>query len=129
MNIRNLINSAKVFGVAALSVFVMGACKGHKSVEIIKNGQKTESNNLDTLRVYAVYDLYNAVSAVRTFGCVDKYGNDSYVIMDVGPKGSNKMGCAIFVERGDTIVLKGNEFISNLTTDRIRKEFITEKQK
>ena len=121
---------AKLFVLVPL--VMLASCK--KS-ETAKKGVYRETFNqtssvtkdIDTFRVTGVYDVYGGFREVgRTITCVDNQGNENFIAFDVMKKGSS-MRQGEYIERGDTIVLKGDTLVANITRERIKSEFVKSK--
>ena len=116
---------AKLFVLVPL--VMLSSCK--KS-ETTKKGvyretfNQTITKDIDTFRVTGVYDVYGGFRDVgRMIMCVDNQGNENFIVFDVMKKGSS-MRQGEYIERGDTIVLKGDTLVTNITRERIKSEFI-----
>ena len=80
--------------------------------------------DIDTVRVTGVYDVYGVWNqAVRLITCVDNQGNEDRIVFEVIKKGSPMRG-GEYIERGDTVVLKGDTLVKNITRERIKSEFV-----
>ena len=91
------------------------------------NQTSTITRDIDTFRVTGVHDFYGGFGEVlRTIICVDNQGNENFVAFDVMKKGSS-MRQGEYIERGDTIVLKGDTLVENITRERIKSEFVKAK--
>ena len=91
------------------------------------NQTSSVTKDIDTFRVTGVYDVYGGFREVgRTITCVDNQGNETFIVFDVMKKGSS-MRQGEYIERGDTIVLKGDTLVANVTRERIKSEFVKTK--
>ena len=83
--------------------------------------------DIDTVRVTGVYDIYARWDGVvRFMTCVDNQGNEDYILYSFMEKGTPMRG-AEFIERGDTVVIRDNKIIKNLTMNRLKSEFVKTK--
>ncbi|MBE6461003.1 MAG: hypothetical protein E7007_03835 [Alphaproteobacteria bacterium] len=103
-----------------------------KKTEIAKKGVFRErfnqtsviKKNIDTVRVTGVHDVCGGWNdAARVITCVDNQGNEDRIVFDVMKKDSPMRG-GEYIERGDTVVLKGDTLVKNITRERIKSEFV-----
>ena len=82
-----------------------------------------EKDQLDTVRVIGVWgDKPNSYKPVKETMVVYKDGSvkDGYITYERTDKGTS----GFYFERGDTIVLRDNKFVENLTMKRIAAEYV-----
>jgi hypothetical protein len=118
----------KIHLITFVSLFVFSACsspnenqvRNIKFVEPKQVDLPPKSQFVDTLRVTGVSKGSWGYTYVQ-LKCVDKNANECVLAFDINLAA---MTDAAFTERGDTIIMKGNEFVKNLTQERIKNEFI-----
>ena len=118
---------AKLF--VLVSLCALCSCKKsetEKKALVRKRVNQTSviKKDIDTVRVTGVYDIYARWDGVvRFMTCVDNQGNEDYILYSFMEKGTPMRG-AEFIERGDTVVLKGDTLVKNITRERIKSEFV-----
>lgn len=118
---------AKLFVLASLCALC--SCKKSEIEEkgvLRKRVNQTSviKKDIDTVRVTGVYDAYGYWNGMaRLIACVDNQGNEDYIIYSFMEEGTPMRG-AEFIERGDTVVLKGDTLVKNITRERIKSEFV-----
>ncbi len=118
---------AKLFVLASLCALC--SCKKsetEKKALVRKRVNQTSviKKDIDTVRVTGVYDIYARWDGVvRFMTCVDNQGNEDYILYSFMEEGTPMRG-AEFIERGDTVVLKGDTLVKNITRERIKSEFV-----
>ena len=121
---------AKLFVLVPL--VMLSSCKRSEDVKKsvyrkTVNQTSTVAKDYDTIRVTGVYDVYGSFREVgRAIIGVDAQGNETFIVFDVMKKGS-PMRQGEYIERSDTIVLKGDTLIKNITRERIKSEFVKSK--
>lgn len=121
---------AKLFVLVPL--VMLSSCKRSEDVKKgvyreTVNQTSTVAKDYDTIRVTGVYDVYGGFREVgRAITGVDAQGNETFIVFDVMKKGS-PMRQGEYIERSDTIVLKGDTLIKNITRERIKSEFVKSK--
>lgn len=129
--LQNNIKMNKSYAKLFILVSLCALCSCKKS-ETEKKGVFRQRFNqtsaikkdIDTVRVTGVHDVYGGWNdAARVITCVDNQGNEDRIVFDVMKKGSSMRG-GEYIERGDTIVLKGDTLVKNITRERIKSEFV-----
>jgi hypothetical protein len=81
--------------------------------------------DIDTVRVTGVYDVFSGkYYKHRRITCVDNQGNEDNIKYNLHRSKSSPMRGAEYIERGDTLVLKGDTLVKNITRERIKSEFV-----
>jgi hypothetical protein len=128
--LQNNIKMNKSYAKLFVLVSLCALCSCRSGYE--ENGVSRERINqtsaikkdIDTVRVTGVYDVYGGLNdAARVITCVDNQGNEDRIVFDVMKKDSPMRG-AEYIERGDTLVLKGDTLVKNITRERIKSEFV-----
>ena len=126
-NIKMKKSYAKLF--VLVSLCALSSCKKSETEKnrVLRerfNQTSVIKKDIDTVRVTGVYDVYGGMNdAVRLITCVDNQGNEDWIVFDVMQKGSPMRG-GEYIERGDTVVLKGDTLVKNITRERIKSEFV-----
>lgn len=128
--LQNNIKMNKSYAKLFVLVSLCALCSCRSGYE--ENGVSRERINqtsaikkdIDTVRVTGVYDVFSGKYYMhRRITCVDNQGNEDNIKYNVHRKSSPMRG-AEYIERGDTLVLKGDTLVKNITRERIKSEFV-----
>ena len=107
------------------TLLALAACSSHDENTTASTSSEPTSVKLDTIRVTGVFDksgIAGASSFVHKYVTgVDKYGKTYKIHFNLNGREQDDEAK---IERTDTIVMRGNQFVKNLTQERIASEFV-----